>query len=62
MTKPTKDEQQILDWLASQRGAMLALLEALVAKGAKVQAAGDCVAPRLIEDNLAEAFLLAQTL
>jgi glutamate carboxypeptidase len=30
MTKPTKDEQQILDWLASQRGAMLALLETLV--------------------------------
>ena len=28
--KPTKDEQQILDWLASQRGAMLALLETLV--------------------------------
>ena len=30
MTKPTKDEQPILDWLTSQRGAMLALLETLV--------------------------------
>jgi len=30
MTKPTKDEQQILDWLTGQRGAMLALLETLV--------------------------------
>ena len=30
MTKPTQNERQILDWLASQRGAMLALLETLV--------------------------------
>ena len=30
MAKSTPNEQQILDWLASQRGAMLALLETLV--------------------------------
>ena len=30
--------------------------------GVRIERAGDCVAPRLIQDNISEAFLLAQTL
>ena len=29
--------------------------------GVRIERVGDCVAPRLLESNIAEAFLLAQT-
>ncbi len=31
-------------------------------EGVRIERTGDCVAPRLIESTIAEAFLLAQTL
>ena len=31
-------------------------------EGLRIERTGDCVAPRLIESTIAEAFLLAQTL
>ena len=64
------DEEVIegVDWVVpvigrrSREDLFLALKKDPRFAGVRVERVGDCVAPRLIESNIAEAFLLAQTL